>query len=202
MALSTIMDVGFIVLFPKPLLPILNQYAKDIRKSDQENDEFLSLINNLVTAFLYRPITIQKVIQMLISRKKTLLNSEEQEKRPSMPNNETCEHPDSIHMEQNSSVNNETMPNTPQVRREMCGADKCRLLKAKGIIRRPMYCSNRRCMCSGCISKSLRHRKVDQKEQAVRFDSSPNQTLAQIDEYIYTPISISISSGGCQNQEG
>lgn len=113
MALSTIMDVGFIVLFPKPLLPILNQYAKDIRKSDQENDEFLSLINNLVTAFLYRPITIQKVIQMLISRKKTLLNSEEQEKRPSMPNNKTCEHPDSIHMEQNSSVNNETMPNTP-----------------------------------------------------------------------------------------
>jgi hypothetical protein len=41
--------------------------------------EFTMMIEKLVTAFIYRPITIQKVIQILISRKNNELECEEQE---------------------------------------------------------------------------------------------------------------------------
>jgi hypothetical protein len=60
MVTATITDVGFMGLFPKQLLQILAKYANDIKKSNQDNDEFISLIDNLVTAFIYRPITMQK----------------------------------------------------------------------------------------------------------------------------------------------
>jgi hypothetical protein len=60
MVTATITDVGFMGLFSKQLLQIVAKYANDIKKSNQDNDKFISLIDNLVTAFIYRPITMQK----------------------------------------------------------------------------------------------------------------------------------------------
>ncbi len=57
---ATITDVGFLGLFPKPLLQILNQYTRNIEKDNQagsETSEFKILIDKLITAFIYRPIT-------------------------------------------------------------------------------------------------------------------------------------------------
>jgi hypothetical protein len=76
---ATITDVGFRGMFPKALLTILNQYAKKIESNNMDRMEFTMMIEKLVTTFIYRPITIQKVIQILISRKNNELECEEQE---------------------------------------------------------------------------------------------------------------------------
>ena len=58
---ATIIDVGFLGLFPKAVLLVMHPYAKDIKKTSHEDDntEFLSLMHQLITAFVYRPIIIQ-----------------------------------------------------------------------------------------------------------------------------------------------
>ena len=115
----------------------------DIKKSNQDNDEFISLIDNLVTAFIYRPITIQKVIQILVTRRKNLLNPTEQEGSIQSINHENRELLRSLPMEQSTFSVIEDVQNTPHIQ-EISHADKCRLLKAKGILRRPMFCSNKK----------------------------------------------------------
>jgi hypothetical protein len=72
-ATATITDVGYLGLFPKPILQTLYQCARDIKKFNQDNDEFMGLIDKLITAFLYRPITMQKNIQLMITEKKKSL---------------------------------------------------------------------------------------------------------------------------------
>jgi len=69
---ATIIDVGFSGLFPKAVLLVMHQYAKDIKKTSHEDDntEFLSLMHQLIMAFMYRPIIIHRVIQLMITRKK------------------------------------------------------------------------------------------------------------------------------------
>jgi hypothetical protein len=62
----------------------------------------------------------------------------------------------------------------------ICHASKCRLLLAKGILRRPMLCASNKSMCSGCINESLRHQKMQQIEHEILIDSTPNDTLAPI----------------------
>jgi len=163
MVTATITDVGFMGMFPKQLLHILAKCVNDIKKSNQDNDEFISLIDNLVTAFIYRPIMMQKVIQILVTRRKNLLYPTEQEGSIQSTKHKNRELLRSIPMDQSTLSVIEDVQNTPHIR-ETCHADKCRLLKAKGGLRRPTFCSNKRNMCSGCINKSLRHRKVDQLE--------------------------------------
>jgi len=77
-ASATITDIGFLGLFPKSLLQTLYRYAKKIEKNSNEKNEFLTLIEKLITAFIYRPITLQKIIQILISNKKSEIQNEHQ----------------------------------------------------------------------------------------------------------------------------
>jgi predicted membrane protein len=60
MAFATITDVGFLGLIPKALLQILYRYSKEINPSKLNNAVFLSLINTLVSAFIYQPIYYAK----------------------------------------------------------------------------------------------------------------------------------------------
>jgi hypothetical protein len=69
-ASATITDIGFLGLFLKSLLQILYRYANKIEKNNNDKNEFVTLIEKLITAFIYRPITLQKIIQILISSKK------------------------------------------------------------------------------------------------------------------------------------
>jgi len=73
---------------------------------------------------------------------------------------------------------------------QVCHANKCRLLHAKGILRRPMLCANKRTMCSGCINESLRHRKVKQIEMDILSNTQQNSTWAPILEYVHTPTNL------------
>jgi len=84
-ASATITDVGFLGLFPKSLLQILYQYAREVDKSGHSKDEFKTLVNKLVTAFMYRPIIIQKIIQMMLSKMKDII-MEENHENPTIDN--------------------------------------------------------------------------------------------------------------------
>jgi len=65
---ATIIDMGFLGLFPKTILDILHQYANTIKKTSNEEDckSFIKLMENLLTAFIYRPVVIHKVIQLML----------------------------------------------------------------------------------------------------------------------------------------
>jgi hypothetical protein len=133
-ASTTIADVSFLGFFPKKLLQILQKYANEIKRFNQDSGDFISLIDNLVTAFIYRAITLQKIIRMMIAKKKAELYQKEQEA------NETNNNTQSTELS-STSRRTEYSITQPQ-QRKICYASKCRLLKAKGIIRRPMFCSN------------------------------------------------------------
>ena len=53
----------------------LYQYAKEIERFQQDKGDFMLLIDNLITAFIYRPITIQKSYSIDNYRKKRLWQS-------------------------------------------------------------------------------------------------------------------------------
>jgi hypothetical protein len=62
--------VSFLGLLPKIILSTLYQYARDIKRTSGDSSVFEKLIDKLNTAFIYRPILIQKVIQLLITKQK------------------------------------------------------------------------------------------------------------------------------------
>jgi len=68
-ASATITDVGFLGLFPIKIFQELRYYAKEIEhRTPAESTEFLRLFDQLICSFIYRPITIQKIIHFLISK--------------------------------------------------------------------------------------------------------------------------------------
>ncbi len=141
-ASTTIADVSFLGFFPKKLLQILQKYANEIKRFNQDSGDFISLIDNLVTAFIYRPITLQKIIRMMIAKKKAELYQKEQEANETNNNTETIRLKESQSTELSSTSRRTEYSITQPQQRKICYASKCRLLKAKGIIRRPMFCSN------------------------------------------------------------
>jgi len=188
-ASANITDVGFLGLFPKSLLQILYQYAREVDKSGHNKDEFLTLVNKLVTAFIYRPIVIQKTTQIMLSKMKNII-MEENHEIPTIDNNN----------ESTEFASSESIGNTPCARqilspqaeihvKRICHANKCRLLQAKGILRRPMYCIEGKNMCSGCVNESLRHRRISQIEHDILIDTSSNSILAPILDWTSMPIS-------------
>jgi len=75
MANATITDVSFMGLFPKALLQILLQYANEIKWLNRDDNKFRTLIDDLITAFIYRPITMQTIIQIMVVHKKNELQA-------------------------------------------------------------------------------------------------------------------------------
>ena len=68
-ATATITDVGFLGFFPKPIYQELRRHEREIEKADPAaGAEFQVLFNQLIAAFIYRPIMIQKVIHLLIAK--------------------------------------------------------------------------------------------------------------------------------------
>ena len=135
-----ITDVNFLGLFPKPILQTLHQYSRRVEKCSNDKNEFMNLIDKLITAFIYRPITIQKVIQIMLTKRKAELEYEEHDNNVSTEDNENTG--------QESSASDRTLTilytktpedNAPRLSRP-CYANKCRLLQAKGILRLPVFC--------------------------------------------------------------
>lgn len=177
---ATITDVGFLGLFPKPLLQILNHYTRKMEKDNQacsDSSEFKILIDILITAFIYRPITLQKIIKMLIASMKQKLTAAEKRLDDDQNTNATDTNADNLSTHRPII---QSPPSTVQPLLRVCHAYKCRILKAKGILRRNMFCTNNKNMCSGCINESSRHSKTLRLEEALLSDNSSNSTLAPL----------------------
>jgi hypothetical protein len=136
MASATITDVSFPGLFPKGLKQIFNTYSHEIRRTSPEDENKIkTLIDKVITAFIYRPITLQKVIQVMLSKKKRDLEQEDLTQEndtpstdPSQPtshnNDETISR--SVPTSSLSRVN--TSNTTGSSYTKPCYAIRCRLL--------------------------------------------------------------------------
>jgi hypothetical protein len=149
----------------------------------------MGLIDKLITAFLYRPITTQKTIQLKITEKKKSLCVPE-DIIGSSEKTENIEH----NLMRSSNTTNAHSSNTTKIYSPrpqwICNANKCRIMKAKGILWRPMFCVQGKSMRSGCINENLRHREVIKIEREIMYDISPNAILAPILQYISSPLSL------------
>ena len=93
-AQATIMDVGFLGLFPKQVFQKMQAYARELEKNNEPNEEFIQLMNLVVSTFTYRALTVQKIIQTLLAgfkkyldelderRGRTCLNDKEEDALP------------------------------------------------------------------------------------------------------------------------
>jgi hypothetical protein len=189
---ATILDVGFLGLFPKAILQHLYKYANGMEKVNQDEENYMSLVNDLITAFIYQPIVMQKVIQIMLSNQKNVIeNKRYAEKFPKNNPDDSTEcasFNDSITcLDIPAPTTNSPAPATVQ---HVCHANKCWLLKAKGILRRPMFCSRKKSMCSGCMNESLHHKRVLQMEKEILSNISLNNTWLPLLDWIYTPITL------------
>jgi hypothetical protein len=200
---STIMREIFIGKLPEAkmreynLYPFAHRLARDIRKtySKEECNSFIKLFEHLLTAFIYRPVVMQKVIQLMLCKQKKQIEqpkelgtnvstSEEADKRPEITST------------RDSSASNDVLSREGQQQviqpnktsRNISYASKCRILQAAGIIRRPMFCMTGKQTCTGCNNEMMQHRKVKQLEQALLMDFSSNTTLFYIQCYTSTSI--------------
>ena len=191
-SMATITDVSFIGFFPKRIHQELRRYYREIENiTPTASGEFQALMDKLIDAFVHRPITIQKVIHILIAQHKEgidkLAKRREALANPASDNN-------MIPTARSNSLKapsekTKTSAKTSVVKRQ-CYATKCRLLQAKGIVLRPMFCVTGRNMCSGCSNESSRQRKVLQLEKELLQLSVDNAILAPLLEYKYKPTSI------------
>jgi hypothetical protein len=58
------------------------RYAVDQDKASDEYNEFQKLVDKLISAVVYRPITIQKTIHILIAKQKNILDEMDQNRNP------------------------------------------------------------------------------------------------------------------------
>jgi len=75
---ATITDVGFLGLFPKRKLQVIHQYEKGIQENtttEIAEPTFSILLNELISAFVYHPIMMEKIIHILIAGKREELNA-------------------------------------------------------------------------------------------------------------------------------
>jgi hypothetical protein len=194
LAKASITDVGFMGLFPKGLLQVIQSYHHQLKCTHPTTEaNFRSLSDKLITAFLYQPITLQKIIQILLAKKKkdletlSLLPTNNNHNRPPSPathdSRPQATAPDIPSGIQSTSVHS---PRSPAPR--ICHALKCRLLRAQGFLRRPMMCASNKSMCAGCSSESSRHRKTLQLELDFLKDMPPNSALAPLLVYRTTTV--------------
>jgi hypothetical protein len=86
-AAATIVDVGFLGLFPKAILQCLYKYANEMEKINQDKKQYMFLVNDIITAFIYRPIIMEKVIHIMLSKEKNVI--EKGRYAEELPNNNT-----------------------------------------------------------------------------------------------------------------
>jgi hypothetical protein len=157
----------------------MQQYERELICFNSTNDtEFRKLMDDLIAAFLYQPITIQKVIHILIVWHKEVLVEMQGDNNASIE----LESSNSMIIESYKDPYSETSSTAvcTVVPKKRCYAKKCHLLQAKGIIQWPMLCVTGRNVCSGCISESTKLRRLDQLENEIMILMVENSSLAPL----------------------
>lgn len=170
MAKATIIDAIFLGLFPKGLIQVLQTYAQRFKNSRTADEQtFTNLMNKLITAVIYRPITMQKAIQNMLARERQDLELECSQRLNSTSTQPSSENTIMIIPPRGNLIVRQpthAISTTSQICKT-CYATRCRLLPAKGNHTRNMYCAPRKNMCSGCISESIRQKKAAQLERDI-----------------------------------
>jgi hypothetical protein len=196
-AQATVTDVGFLGLFPKKILQELRNYAREIETENESNDDFIHLMNQLLHTFLYRPITIQKSIQILMAGFKAYLDELDEQRNPAADIAETtpCEEacPSSDIAQEN--VTHVSTPKSQIIEPKhdsprKCYAIKCRLLQAKSILRGYKLCTTNRNTCSGCSNEASKQRLVKSLEHEMLRLSIDNAQLAPLLQHRNKPLSL------------
>ena len=191
-ASATIIDVTFLGFMPKTIFEAMRTYGYTIDrdKASEEYNKFQKLVDKLISAVVYRPITIQKAIHILIARQKNILDEmdQNQNRDTSIDQINTSIVSMRNHTSQNGVTSNS--PENTESKKHACHSIKCRILYAKGIIRRPMLCLKGRNMCSGCTIESSKQRKTNQLENEMLAVKTDNNTLASLLEYRTKPCCI------------
>jgi hypothetical protein len=184
---ATIIDVNFLGLFPKSLLHVLRQYKNRLKGDLQA--EFDKLITSLLSAFIYRAITIQRIIQYLLAAIKLQIETDCAQRQQTLDANDgEQESRTSLHTSAAKSTT--TQVNNNSIPPKLCHANKCRILLAKGILRTSIPCAKGRNMCPGCIIEGTRQRKTATAEIEILEANTPNHILATILDYTTTAVSI------------
>jgi len=138
-----------------------------------------------MNAFLYRPITIQKIIHIMLARVKDSLESFE--KQLATANQSHADESSSV-----STIVTHTTPlpkSLPPIKRK-CYGTKCRILQIQGIIDGPMLCTINRNLCSGCTNENQKHSRVARIEAELLATTANNSILAPLLLHRVQPISI------------
>eukprot|EP00590_Aulacoseira_subarctica_P005385 CAMPEP_0172418598 /NCGR_PEP_ID=MMETSP1064-20121228/5061_1 /TAXON_ID=202472 /ORGANISM="Aulacoseira subarctica , Strain CCAP 1002/5" /LENGTH=302 /DNA_ID=CAMNT_0013157589 /DNA_START=1150 /DNA_END=2058 /DNA_ORIENTATION=+ len=172
-------------------IPAIPEDKFDISQATITDVGFLGMFPKSI--FQVRPISIQKVIHILLSAYKQHLNNldeqrltediQETTKEPQEPKSTAS--PTPLELSNSSKTTSITM--TPN---HKCYANKCQLLQARGILRRRVPCIKGRNTCSGCSIEAGIHRKVLQIEAEILALSITNDTLIPLLQYRTKPTSI------------
>ena len=192
-ATASITEVSFIGLFPKQIYHVLRSYGK---QHPAIAAEFNNLIEDLISAFVYRPLTMQKVVHILIARQKEILAQyeEDDEQASSRLNDDSACNEQSMENTQQTEAQNAPSNSSQTQHHEQapkrCYGIKCGILHAKGILHRTLRCATKQNTCSGCILEMSKQRKVKQLEQELLSLSIDNQTLAPLLQCRSEPIGL------------
>jgi hypothetical protein len=184
-ATATITDVGFLGLFPKPVLRELQRYARELKNLNQDVDTFDMLLEKLVGAFIYRAIRIQKIIHIMLARVKDSLEAFEKEQDTDDPS-----HGHDITSVSTSVTQTTPLPQPSPPAKRKCYGTKCRILQVKGIIPDAMLCTANRNLCSGCTNENQKQSRVARIEHELLATDASNSTLAPLLAHRIHPISI------------
>lgn len=187
---ANITDVGFLGLFPKQIFQTLRTYAKEIEQSNEDSTTFHVLQNWLISAFIYRPIMIQKMIHILLAAFKKYLEKLDKRHAESADNNRNIKTPE-VSPSQPSSIQAATSALTtpPPKIYQKCYATKCCILQAKGIIKKPMLCTTNRTVCCGCCNEAAKQKLVSFLENELLRLSIDNAHLVPLLSSRMQPIS-------------
>ena len=185
---ATIIDVTFLGLFPKSLLEVLQKYKNGLKQDAQPEFDFL--IRGLVSAVIYRAITIQHIFQYLLVAIKLQIETDCQKRQEALSTNDEKEPELCSSIHSSSATSTPTAGSNDSTPRKLRYANKCQFLLAKGILRAPVPCAKGRNICPGCILESARQRKTAMVENDIIQAKTSNLILAPMLNYITTPVSI------------
>ena len=194
MATATVMDVVFLGLFPKHIYKELQAYARELERQKESDDEFTTLFEWLVTTVIFRAITIQKVVQILLSGYKKYLDDLDKRRTQDDTGTSPADTTSATAMPSGIATSTQcTTPTTivpPRTSPKKCYATKCQLLRAKGILSGYKTCSGKRNACSGCSNEASKQRLIVALEKEMLLASVSNAQLAPLLVYQTQPTSL------------
>jgi hypothetical protein len=194
-ATATVVDVCFLGIMPKTIFEAMRKYGHNIdsHKTSETYQEFQALVDKLIYAIVYCPVTIQKTIHILIAKHRLTLDELDQDHviaTPAHDNTNNLISEDTPPLTA-AKTETETCPSIEESKRNVCHAIKCRILYAKGIIRRPMMlCSTGRNICSGCTIEAAKQKKAKQLEREVLLLNGKKSELAPLLDHRTKPCSV------------